>query len=534
MRARPVVVLALVSGLVLGGCTSEEEPVIETAEIRSGEVVQTVAAPAQLQAAAREQVSAPLGGEVETLLVGDGDVVEAGDPLVRLSSDSLASQVEQAEAAVNSAEELGASTAGAGLDLAPVLGAFRGQLDTLLPELLAALGGQLDTTEAVLDVAAAGMEQTTRTADELSRSVQDALADAQQALDELEVPEVPDGVEVTVPELDPGAVPELTDDGPVADALGEARQAAAGARSQLTSTERALADASQQLRVAEQDLAAQAERTEQAQAAAVAAQVDQAEFALEAARARINDLEVLAPISGVVELARGGDTGTGGIPALPEGLSAEGLGDLAGELGGDAAGGFEEALGGDPGTSTDTGTGPVLDGDEVAAGQPLLTVYDLSSFTARVEVDEIDVVEVAEGQPVVIRVDAFPGVELGGVVDHIALAPSRDVIGGALYPVTVRLTEVPDDVALRVGLTASAEIEVRRLTGDTVVPTSALLRRGDGEVVHVVRDGVAVEVPVELLAIGDEDAAVRGDIEPGEAVVTTGVELVADGDEIPT
>jgi HlyD family secretion protein len=87
-------------------------------------------------------------------------------------------------------------------------------------------------------------------------------------------------------------------------------------------------------------------------------------------------------------------------------------------------------------------------------------------------------------------------------------------------------------VELRIGLTASAEIEVRRLLADTVVPTSALLRRGGDEVVYVVRDGLAVQTPVRVTAIGDTTAAVEGDLTIGERVVTIGVELLEDGDPV--
>lgn len=545
MRAHPAIVVVLLAALVLGACTRDEGPVVETATVRAGEVVQVVAAPAQLDASARASVNAPLGGEVEELLVTDGDIVAAGEPLVRLASDSLENQVEQAEAAMASAEQLGAVAEGAGLDVSPVLSAFRGQLDTLFPSLLEALGSQLDTTEAALDAALAGVDESTRVADELSRGVRDAFADAQQvvdaaadleALEELEVPDgskVHEGAELPelpAPELDPETLPSLPDGEAVTASLREARRAASESRRQLAATERAFQDASQQLLAAEQELGSQAAATSAAQAAAVDAQVAQADLALEAARARIDDLLVTAPIGGVVELAR--DGAGGGAPSL-EGLPG-GVDELTGELGGDA--GLEDLLGGVGGSGGAGGarSGPITDGAAVGAGQELMTVFDLSGFTARAEVDEIDVVHVREGQPVVVRVDAFPGVELEGTVDHVALAPSRDVTGGALYPVTVTLTQVPDDVQLRVGLTASAEIEVRRIEGDRVVPTSALLRRGDREVVHVVRDGVAVEVPVEVVALGEEDAAVEGELSSGEQVVTIGVELIEDGDEVPT
>jgi len=544
VRAPVSLVLVLVSALVLSACTREQVPTIETAEVRSGEVIQTVQAPAQLDASDRAEVSAPLGGEVEQLLVGDGDIVAAGDELVRLASDSLDAQIAQAESVVASAEEVGAASAGAGFDLSPVLGAFRGQLDTVFPALIEALGSQLATTESTLAAAVAGVEETTRATDELGRDLQAALAEAQATLDGLQLERRDlDGAELDLPELDLPELdlpelelPGLEADGPpsgldaagITEALSEAQGSAADARRQLRDTELAFRSASRQLQDAEQQLESQAEATSAAQAAAVDAQVEQARLALEATRSRTDDLVVRAPIGGVVELTRGG--GGGGAPGL-DGLPSE-LGDLAGSLGG--ADGLGGLLGGDgdgPGTAT---TGPIAVGVEVGAGQPLLSVFDLSGFVARVEVDEIDVVQVQEGQLVTIRVDAFPGAELEGRVDHVALAPSRDAIGGALYPVTVVMSRVPEDVALRVGLTASAEIEVRRLEGETVVPTSALLRRGEGEVVHVVRDGIAVEVPVELLAIGDQDAAIAGEVRTGEQVVTIGVELIADGDEVPT
>jgi HlyD family secretion protein len=542
VRAPVSLVLALVSGLVLSACTSDEGPTIETATVRAGEVIQTVQAPAQLDASDRADVSATVGGEVEQLLVQDGDIVEAGEPLVRLASASLASQVEQAEAVVASAEELGAASAGAGFDLSPVLGAFRGQLDTVFPALLDALGSQLETTESALAAARAGVEETTRATEGLDQEVRAALAEAQRTLDGLDLDRAgPDrelpGRELPELELPELELPELDADVPqrprsgaeITEALTDAQRSAADARRQLRDTELAFRSASQQLLDAEQELESQAERTAAAQAAAVDAQVEQAQLALDATRSRVDDLLVVAPIAGVVELARGG--GGGGAPGL-EGLPSE-LGDLAGSLGG--AGDLGGLLGGaGDDLSGDVTSGPIADGVEVGTGQPLLSVFDLSGFVARVEVDEIDVVQVQEGQAVTVRVDAFPGVELEGRVDHVALAPSRDVIGGALYPVTVVLTRVPEDIGLRVGLTASAEIEVRRLDGDTVVPTSALLRRGDAEVVHVVRDGIAVEVPVELLAIGDQDAAIAGDVRAGEEVVTIGVELIADGDEVPT
>jgi HlyD family secretion protein len=443
--SRRLVAIVALAAITLSACDGEEELVVETAEVVRGEVVQTVAAAAQLEPAGRVTVTAPAGGEVAELLVGDGDVVSAGDPLVRLSSGSVELQISQAQAAVDAADALAGAAGAAGVDLSPVLGAFRGQLEAVFPPLIDALQTQAAAVED--DEARAAIQERVEAAE-------GAYLQARTNLQRSE-----------------------------AQARGQAQQATAG------------------------------------QVAAAEAQRDQAMLALEAARGRADDLTVPAPAGGVVELARAGDGGGASLPDLDAlGGGADDLGALLGGAGGAGAG---EAA------------GPLAAGVAVSPGQVLLTIYDLSGFTANVEVDEIDVVEVEEGQAVTVLVDAFPATELRGVVSHVALAPRRGVTGGASYAVTVDLRGVPADVRLRVGLTASAEIEVRRLESDTVVPTSALLRRGGGEVVHVVRDGVAREVPITVLAIGDDTAAVEGHLEPGERVVTIGVELIEDGDEVP-
>ncbi len=488
MRSAPIParagLLALLGFVVLAGCTADGDVEVEVASVRSGEVAQTVAAAARLEPAARVTVNAPIGGEVAELLVGDGDVVSAGDPLVRLASDALDDQVAQAEAAVAAAENAAGGAMGAGFDLAPVVGALRAQLDAVFPPLLGALQDQVATLERAVTGAA------------------DTTAEQLAGLDPEELEEL--GLDLAPEDLadavDPEALLEPLDD----------------ARRRLAEAEAGYREARAQLVQAESQLRTQTQAATAAQVAAVQAQRDQAELALEAARARIDDLAIVAPIDGVVELHRG-DAGSGAIPTVPDLGGFGGVGDLGGVLGG-AAG--------------PSASGPVAEGSGVGAGQPLLTIYDLSSFTARIDVDELDIVDVEVGQDVTVLVDAYPGAEIGGVIRRIALTPERPAGGGAIFPVEVELTEIPDDVRLRIGLTASAEIEVRRVQGDTVVPTSALLRRGGEEVVHLLRDGRAVRVPVVVDALGDEFAAVSGELAAGDEVITRGVELVEHGDEV--
>lgn len=445
LTAIAVCLLAVTSA----ACDRDEGPRVETARVEAGEVVETVVSAAELEPAARVPVTAAAGGELVELHVEDGDEVEEGDELLRLRSDTIELQIAQAEAALESADAM-AGLGGAGVDLSPLFGAVRGQMEAVLPPLLDGLEQQ-----------AAQIED-----DDARRRLEETLADARRSYEE--------------------SASELDD--------------------------------------AEQRSRSQARQAEASQRRAADAQREQARLALEAAEAREDELIVRAPASGVVELGR---AGAGGAPGL-DGLG--GAGDL-GALGGPGGAGDLGELGG-LAAPADEDAPPLARGADVSAGQTLVTIYDLSSFTAQARVDEIDVVQVEEGQRATVLVDAYPDAELDGHVSSVALSPDRGGGGGATFLVTVALTDVPEEVSLRVGLTASSEIVVREVDGETVVPTSALLRRGREDLVRVVRDGIVHDVAVRVDAIGEARAAVTGELEEGERVVTTGVDQVTDGDEV--
>jgi HlyD family secretion protein len=97
-------------------------------------------------------------------------------------------------------------------------------------------------------------------------------------------------------------------------------------------------------------------------------------------------------------------------------------------------------------------------GETAAAGEVIVVLAILDQLQARtVDLTELDVAQLTEGQAAVVKVDALPDVELSGRVARIGLR-SVDYRGDVTYPVTVELEEnVP---GLRWGMTALVEIEV--------------------------------------------------------------------------
>ncbi len=91
-------------------------------------------------------------------------------------------------------------------------------------------------------------------------------------------------------------------------------------------------------------------------------------------------------------------------------------------------------------------------GEFSASGTPVVTIADLSNWVVKTtDLTEIDVVNVKEGQPVTLALDALPGVTFNGYVLSIAKNFSERQ-GDIVYKVTVLLSD--KNPAMRWGMTA--------------------------------------------------------------------------------
>jgi multidrug resistance efflux pump len=92
-------------------------------------------------------------------------------------------------------------------------------------------------------------------------------------------------------------------------------------------------------------------------------------------------------------------------------------------------------------------------GDSINAGQTAVTVADFSEWLVKTtDLTEIDVVALAEGDPVTVTLDAIPGEELSGTILSIGQTFSENQ-GDIVYDVTILLTDAHP--AMRWGMTAA-------------------------------------------------------------------------------
>jgi HlyD family secretion protein len=449
--------VVLACSTLIAACAGDQPPVVSTERIRSGEVTQTVSAPARTQAAAQQAVATTVAGTVAAIEAEDTGQVQAGQTVVRLTSPQVDAAQRQAEAARSAAAGDGRIT-----------------IDS----------GSKRTLQATRAAVAA-----------LDASTQPALAEARAKAQGIPQQHEREAA-LAVVEAAEHAYQQTRD------AILQTGQAAAGQQQALA------ASLSKVLR----QVTAQFTAPARAQAAAATA----------VAEAQAAQLNVVAPFAGTVQFGVTGGGGTALPAAVPPALA-----DLASPI--------------PRGGGGDTRGGPLRVGVMVSPGQTLFTVYDLSTMYVTAEVDEVDVPQVRLGQRAKVLVDAVPKGSFVGIVERIAIEAMTTEAGGTGYPVRIRIVgptpppaaeEAVDLGVLRVGMTGSVEIATKTLASDLVIPSRALLRRGDDTVVFVVRDGVARRVTVSVLTLGENEAAVSGDLRPNDEVVVSGYENLQDGTRV--
>jgi RND family efflux transporter MFP subunit len=168
----------------------------------------------------------------------------------------------------------------------------------------------------------------------------------------------------------------------------------------------------------------------------------------------------------------------------------------------------------------------------VPPGQPVIVLGSADrGHVVRFALSDRDIVQINNGDAVSVRLDAYPGRELKGVISEVSSA--ADVRTG-LFPAQVRLDPAPG-LKLASGLVARIRIAPERAgTGTLVrVPISAIVE-GDGRAasVFVVDGTTARKRAVQVRFLEAEQAAIDSGVRSGERLVTEGALYLVDGERI--
>ncbi|MFN8373197.1 MAG: efflux RND transporter periplasmic adaptor subunit [Anaerolineae bacterium] len=160
---------------------------------------------------------------------------------------------------------------------------------------------------------------------------------------------------------------------------------------------------------------------------------------------------------------------------------------------------------------------PIVVGQNVTAQTSAITLIDNSTLYVDISVDELDIAQVALGQPATISIDAIEGTTLDGTVIRIAPAGSLEQ-GVVTYDVRISLTPT-EEVTVRPGMTADAAVIVGTIEDALVVPTQAIQRDGNQEYVMIMNaSGQSTRVNVTSGQTTDGLTIVTGDLEEGQTI----------------
>jgi RND family efflux transporter MFP subunit len=185
----------------------------------------------------------------------------------------------------------------------------------------------------------------------------------------------------------------------------------------------------------------------------------------------------------------------------------------------------------------------VDEGAMLSANTPIVSILDISSLTAAIQVIERDYRKLRKGQKVVVATDAFRGRSFAGTVSRIAPLLKRES-----RQARVEITVPNPERLLRPGMYVRAAIEFGRREDVLAVPSAAIVKRDGIEGIFTV--GEAAPRPDEAGPSGGEEPALvarfvqvttgvsEGDIaeivEPALSgrVVTLGHHLLSDGSRV--
>ena len=153
----------------------------------------------------------------------------------------------------------------------------------------------------------------------------------------------------------------------------------------------------------------------------------------------------------------------------------------------------------------------------------LFRIVDTRQVEATLNVPEREIATMQVGAPVQVQVDALAGLSFDGRIDRIS--PVVDAGRGTFRVICA----FDPDPRLRPGMFGRIRVLYEQREDVLTVPRTALLE-GDGDpAVYRVVDGKAARTPVELGYLSGDLAEIRGGLDTGDRVVTTGKVALRDG-----
>jgi HlyD family secretion protein len=153
---------------------------------------------------------------------------------------------------------------------------------------------------------------------------------------------------------------------------------------------------------------------------------------------------------------------------------------------------------------------PFKVGDNVFAGMNLAEMPDLATQEMDGKVEEIDRGRIAVGNDVLIRIDSLPELTIPGKIRQISLLAETSYEFPPTRSFRAYASIEHPDSRIRPGMNGGMDIVISRIPDAISIPTKALFTHSGKPVVYLASNGRYVPTEVKVLARNPDEVAVSG------------------------
>jgi len=163
----------------------------------------------------------------------------------------------------------------------------------------------------------------------------------------------------------------------------------------------------------------------------------------------------------------------------------------------------------------------IREGDQVAAGQPFMSIVDPTSMVLNATVNQVDAERMRLGMRAGVRLDAYPDLALPGSLIGIG-AMSKTSTFRASYvgeiPIRVKIDKL--DTRVIPDLTGSAEIVMQTETATLMAPRSAVFDENGSSVVFIQKPEGWEKKKVDLGLESFTNVSIKSGVQKGDVLAT--------------
>lgn len=158
---------------------------------------------------------------------------------------------------------------------------------------------------------------------------------------------------------------------------------------------------------------------------------------------------------------------------------------------------------------------------------PILTLMDISEMKMVLNAIEREFIHLQKGQPVNIKVTAFPDRTFSGRIEVIN--PALELNSRTAE---IQISIPNPDFLLKPGMFGRAEIILRSNPQAILVPIQSVVMEGDRDFVFILRDNKAFRQVVQKGVVRDMIVEIIQGVSPGEQVITAGQASLKEGAQV--